>query len=926
MKYTAFIKRACLVSALVMLCRVGAYAVMATPEPIIYTNPDGSQVTLRMFGDEKFAYTTTMDGYQVRTDESGTIRYLVADAAGRLEISAQTASDADVRSEAEVSFLNGIDKEAVRSLVLAQAPAAASRASGPDYAPANERRSNFPVVGSPKVLVVLAEYQDVRFREGAKEQIVDMLNKEGYSYNGATGSALDYFTFSSNGQFTPQFDVYGPVTLENERAYYGAPNGNDHDVRAPEMVAEACKALDEEINYADYDCDHDGQLDMVYVFFAGQGQADSGIANTIWPHAWYLSGHKCHFFADGVLVNRYATSGEYNTSGTSKFPTAIGTFMHEFSHVMGLPDYYDTDYNGSHHPGDWSHMASGNYLNKQNTPPMYSAYDRAVMGWLKIDELKDAANIELNPTTSANGYADAAIITTPNSNEYYLIENRQKTGWDSYLPGEGMLVWHIDYNDNVWTNNKVNCDPDHQRVDIIEADPKGGDENVAFPGKANVRSLTDDTNPSITPWSGKPLGKSLTEIAQFSDGVVSLRYNGGVPVDSRLQLNAVSGLTHNTATISWKAVAGVDKYYVTLMKGGDVIVPETTTDKTSFVFDNLEPKTEYSFTVAYYEGRFMAFVENNFVTEISPLDTRRPVAKNATNIGPTSAVVSWEAMEGADYYTVDVYTGETAGPKTVTATFDGEKLPLGWTTNAKEFNKTAGYYGAAAPALRLTDGLYVQTEQFISDITEISYVTRRVGTESSTLYVEARKTPAHPWVVIFSGEASRSKARKKLDAATIGEGMTEVRIRLDAAESVSVVIDDIAVTMGESYDLVPVEGNTAIWVENATKCTVKNLDPETGYYYTVTGHNGELSSIASVPVKFTTTENNVSGVDDVNADYVCTLAGRTLTIDAAGAAISVVTPDGRVLVSATGSVVAELPSSGLYIVRIGNTVKKIVCR
>ncbi len=925
MKYISLFKRVSLVFALTALCRVCAFAVSATPEPIIYTNPDGTQVTLRMFGDEKFAYTTTMDGYLVRSDEAGTMRYLVADAVGRLEMSSQTAADADVRSDAEVSFLSAIDKDAMRSLVLAQAKTAASRASGPDYLPSNEKKGSYPVIGSPKVLIVLAEYQDVRFREGAKEQITDMLNKPGYDYNGATGSALDYFIFSSNGQFTPQFDVYGPVTLENEQAYYGAQKGNDHDIRAPEMVAEACKALDDEINFADYDCDGDGQCDMVYVFYAGQGQADSGIANTIWPHAWYLSGHNCHFWADGRLVNRYATSAEYNTSGT-KYPTAIGTFMHEFSHVMGLPDYYDTEYNGSRHPGDWSLMGSGNYLNRQNTPPMYSAYDRAIMGWLKLDELKEPSNVALNPSTSAEGYADAAIISTPNTNEYYVIENRQKTGWDSYIPGEGMLVWHIDYNASVWSNNKVNCDPEHQRVDVVEADPKGGDEYATFPGLSNVRSFTDDTNPAITPWNGTPLGKSLTEIARFNDGVVSMRYNGGVEVDGRLKLNAVSGLTHNTATIGWNQVDGADKYYITLKKGDIVVVPETSIDKTTYVFENLEPKTDYTYTVAYYEGRFMAVESGDFSTKISPLDTRRPVANEATNIGPTSAVVSWEAMEGADYYTIDVFTGEAAGPKTVTATFDDEKLPFGWTTNAEEFNSTSGYYGATAPAIRLSDGLYVQTEQFISDIVEISYVTRRVGTESSTLFVEARKSPAHPWVVVFSGEASRSKARKKLDAAAIGEGMTEVRVRLEASEGVSVIVDDIAVTVGESYDFIPVENNTALRVEKATKYTIKNLDPETDYYYTVTGHNDELSSIASVPVKFTTAEGNVSAIDEVDSDYDCTLTGRTLSVDAAGKSIAVVTPDGRVLVSATGSLNAELPSAGLYIVRIGNTVKKLVCK
>ncbi|MCM1021295.1 MAG: M6 family metalloprotease domain-containing protein [Muribaculum sp.] len=920
-------KKFLLAVSIALLANSDALAVMATPDPVVYTNPDGSKVTIKMFGDEHFSFNTTTDGYVVKAAPDGTLYYMES-VNGKLAMSAVAVSDIASRSDAETSFLASLDKEVVMQQTRAtMATTRAASNSAIQYAPINEKKGGFPTMGSPKVLIIMAEYSDVKFQSGAKQQITNMLSQKGYSANGGTGSALDYYTDSSNGQFTPQFDVYGPVTLSNTRAYYGAETETDNDVRAPEMIAEACRLLDDEINYADYDCDHDGQIDNIFLFYAGQGQADSGIGETIWPHAWYLSGHSCHFYADGILLNRYATTAELNTSGGLK-PTGIGTFVHEFSHVMGLPDLYDTAYNGSNDPGQFSLMASGNYLNRQNTPPMFSAYERAVMGWLDPFELTDPRNVALAPSTSADGYEDAAIIKTPSNNEYYVLETRKKTGWDAYIPAEGMLIWHIDYNASVWSQNRVNATPSHQRIDIVESNPKSpSNDGVPFPGYTNNRSFADDTNPSITPWTGVALNKRLDQITRFDDGTVSFRFNGGAETPSKLKLNEPSQITHTTATISWQPVQGVKTYYVSLWNDEELILNEQATEKTSYSFEGLTQLTTYSYRVGYYDDRFIANVESSFETAISPIDTRRPVANEATNIGPTSALLSWEEMIGAKTYTVSVFTGIEAGPKTETATFDNSSLPDDWTTNATAFATASGYYGSKAPALQIYNKEFVQTPAFDSNITNIAFTARRIGTAQSSLIVEGRITPTSPWKQIVSEEIPRNKTKKSYDQSIIADGYTQIRIRLEAEDNVSVTIDDIAITIAESYALTPYEGMVNLDADSNLRYTVKGLMPETEYYFTVVGHDGTLDSKESKPVKFTTIEGATSAIDEVAQEREITLQGHQLSVAApAGTSIAVITTDGRIIAQAQTSLAAQLPAPGLYIIKVGATASKLICK
>ena len=202
------------------------------------------------------------------------------------------------------------------------------------------------------------------------------LNKPGYSDNGATGSARDYYYDNSNGVFEPIFDVYGPIKLSQNMAYYGANDSSGNDKNPEQAVKEACQAIDNIVDFSNYDLDGDGEVDLVYMVYAGKGEADGGSSNTIWPHQWNLSSAGVNLILDGKTVDRYACGSELNGSGSID---GLGTICHEFGHAMGLPDFYDTDYdtNGQGRTLlDYSLMDSGSYNNDGWTPPYLNMEER----------------------------------------------------------------------------------------------------------------------------------------------------------------------------------------------------------------------------------------------------------------------------------------------------------------------------------------------------------------------------------------------------------------------------------------------------------------------------------------------------------------------------------------------------------------------
>ena len=446
--------RKILISLSAFLLSVSAWAVMATPEPIEVIQADGSVITLKLVGDEFHHYYALQDGTPMRRFEDGMWRV-----------------DESVKNESV----------AVRAVRRAAAQKTVS--------------STYPLTGSPKSLVILVNFADLKFKYELSD-FERMLNESGYSENGGVGSARDYFIASSDSVFSPQFDCYGPVTVSKGYAYYGANSGGSNSQHAAQMVIEACNLVaDMGVDITQYDTNNDGRIDNIFVYFAGHNEAEHGGENTIWPHRSYITtGDR----VQGKLLSDYACTSELRgASGNSM--CGIGTFCHEFGHVLGLPDYYDTGYD-QYTVGTWDIMCSGSYNGNGKTPPSYSAGERFQLNWLKPIQLKDAGPYLLEPLETSNkSYLVAATehnLSWGNAspNEYWLLENRQRVGWDepaTALPATGMLIWHIDYNASIWGSNTPN-NGQPLRYDLEEAGGLKGYSAPSdpYPGNSKVTQFT----------------------------------------------------------------------------------------------------------------------------------------------------------------------------------------------------------------------------------------------------------------------------------------------------------------------------------------------------------------------------------------------------------------------------------------------------
>lgn len=524
-------------------------------------------------GDEHMHFTLTPDRKLVATDADGFLTYGRIDADGTVQnTNVRINTQTDEASEAMQSF----DDLSIPAIRARRQALKAARSRAIPQTGMGRFSGNFPRTGKVKGLVILVEYQDVKFNlKTPYNYFNDMLNKEGFSEYGGTGSAREYFLQNSNGLFDPEFDVYGPYTLSQDRAYYGGNDTSGNDMAAEEMIIEACRGLNDRINFADYDMDNDGWVDNVFVFYAGQGEASGGSDESVWPHQWELTSAGKTLTLDGKKIDKYACSNEWEQSR----PDGVGTFIHEFSHVMGLPDLYETsDYGESVTPGEWSVLDYGPYNNDGRTPPNYSIFERNAMGWCEPEVLDGPATITLDNFADTN---NGCIIPTTKETEFFLLENRQQEGWDTYLPGHGMLIWHVDFVQSVWDDNAVNNTPSHMYVELEKADGPVQYEKYlynkeyyyypivdgwSFPGKSGNTSFTNTTTPSMKTWNGNDINMPVTGIAESQDGIITFDVAGGIHIAAPV-LNAPTDITGTGFRLSWEPADDATDYLITVTYG-----------------------------------------------------------------------------------------------------------------------------------------------------------------------------------------------------------------------------------------------------------------------------------------------------------------------------------------------------------------------
>ncbi|MDE6295774.1 MAG: M6 family metalloprotease domain-containing protein [Muribaculaceae bacterium] len=451
--------------------------------PITHIQPDGTELTIYRSGDENHKELRDANGCQLYITEDGWARRL-----DNGMLSLRRAAEAEEPTRKKFLF------------------------SG----------TPFPCEGDPHALVILVEFQDRTFSmDDPNDFYTRMLNEEGFSDYGATGSARDFFVENSIGQFKPIFDVYGPVMLPRSMKYYGGNSLLGDDIRPYQALIDAAWILDKDLDFAQYDIDEDGQIDNVFIFYAGYGEADSPDYDAIWPHSADLDVFNIgrEFYHDGKKLNRYGMTNEIDYS--YRRPDGIGTFVHEFSHVLGLPDEYCTNYSGSFTGGTYSVLDYGPYNNQGRTPPHYNIFQRYSLGWLTpiVPEPGSSGVYVLDPIHISN---TGLMLPTDNENEFYLFENRQQVCCDRFIPGHGMLVWHIDFVQSVWDDNVVNNLHHHLHVDLVEADHRQSESTRAgdvFPGINGVTEFSSVSAPALRSWSNQPVGFDITMIEEVNDKI-----------------------------------------------------------------------------------------------------------------------------------------------------------------------------------------------------------------------------------------------------------------------------------------------------------------------------------------------------------------------------------------------------------------------
>lgn len=475
-----------------------ASAVPAIPTPQKVTQPDGTELTVRIKGDEFYGYITTLDGYTIIKNDNGYYTYatLVNDEVVPTKI---IARDEQQRNASDKAWLEKTGKFLKSAKKVEEGrKLRAQRDALPGLKTINY--NNF------RGLVILVNFKDSKFtRSDVQEFYNRMINEENYTgytnedgsanpYGQFTGSVRDYFYDNSNGVFAPQFDVVGPIDVN-----YNVNQGLN---QAYSILFAAAKAANSQVDYSKYDVDDDGYVDLIYFIVADSpSSSDSSSPNHLWPHRGYFGSSLSTY--DGKKFRDYACSAEFIYAKSYGIYDGIGTICHEFSHVLGLPDLYDTfedddATNGeAQHPGEWDLMAGGNYQNNARTPVAYSLYDRYSTGFANYQVITGEGDYELNPIgTTGEGY----ILKSPQNKEIFLIENRQPTKWDRYAPGHGMMVARVDStNSSVWHNNAPNGNATRLYYELLRAghSKEFSAASDPFPGTKGVAMITNDTEPSL---------------------------------------------------------------------------------------------------------------------------------------------------------------------------------------------------------------------------------------------------------------------------------------------------------------------------------------------------------------------------------------------------------------------------------------------
>lgn len=576
---------------------IGAY-----PYPIEIVQPDGSSLTLRNRGDEWYNWTTTTDGYRVLKNSKGYYEYAAQLKSGELTTSGIRASNPDDRTEQEKDYLS----ETSKNLGISREEMLEKREEKfPSDLKSSLMSTHFPSEGEANLLVILADFNDTQ-PTYSTDEFDAFMNESGYE---GTGSFKDYYEEVSGGKLTVNSTVTQWVQVPDNHDYYGPEEKwSEFALQAVQAAAEAG------VDFSPYDNDGDGVVEGIAIIHQGAGEEVTANEDDIWSHSYSFSSagvSESERTFDGVVVNQYTIQPEWRSNAEDM--NTIGVICHEFGHNLGLLDFYDVEeeyYDGT---GDWDIMASGAYNGSPygSSPAHHNPFSKAELDWVDVTLIDEPATIDLNPVYNSG---EVLRINSPVDNEYLLVENRQRTGFDGSIPGSGMLVYHTDGNliEERRSTNTINVD-EHQGFYPIAADGYINDPGCPFPGSAEVTELTDNTDPAMETWDGQPFNRSMTSIEMNND-VVSfdfmyiqdgspIDFNATVADDQSIDLSWTLAEEEYPVLLAWSpdgefGTPEDGKTYnagETIEGGGTVLYYGNS--QTSYLHDGLDPSTKYFYSV-----------------------------------------------------------------------------------------------------------------------------------------------------------------------------------------------------------------------------------------------------------------------------------------------------------------------------------------
>ena len=853
-------KKLFLVFVMSLLGVASIYAVPAYPYLMTKTQPDGTTISFYFRGDENFSFRMSEDGYLLALNEEGIFEYADFRDNDIIPLGVK-ASDVAKRSVKEIDFL----KKAVKvSDIRMQLEETITLRKQQREARSVQRAVKYPTNGSPKSLVILVNFKDLKFiRETANEDFTNMLNQDGYSENHATSSAREYFRTSSFGKFNPNFVVVGPYDLPKDYAYYGENSKRGgYDLHADSMIIQACMLADEAgLDFTEFDTDSNGILDNVFVYYAGHNEAEHAGENTVWPHR--SSAYSKTLF-DGVKLGSYACTSELK-GNSGEDQCGIGTFCHEFGHVIELPDLYVTDY--SHEEPTlykWDIMDRGSYNNEGRTPPVYSAYERFFLGWLTPEPLDSLGLYGLEPLITSN---KAYIFSktkhnldgyNPDPVEFFILENRQKIGIDSLaVPGEGLLITHINYNKSLWMTgrNNPNKDPNDMCVEIeCAAGTTYEPKRNPFPGEDNVfdfefvfkdgqvwdipLTAINNRNQHISFLYGET---DKTQYIAFNDTLTDF-----YSVANKWQAKDLQVLVRNVEGDVRFSFSNTS-YYMLAQRMADGTISELQEE----LVVNVPSKDEQlldivvvfnprgrSTTNNYFTSKVLA-ESDSYITSLNvrgksrrPLAVAVPTAFEATSVKEGSFIANWSYDEKATGYYLSVYTKVNKSDEEMEyfETFADGSCPKGWMYNFLTVD--SANYASSPLALDFTsnnDTLW--TKDYIFPVSSFEFWINSLNGAKGNIVVDGLVDSV--WTNVFVQSFDGKSVDKEIKA-NVDNICYKFRIYVNfETENGSLLFDDFKAIF--DYTAEYVYQDEEILQEDGVenKKVIRNYDPKKNYYYRV---------------------------------------------------------------------------------------------